>query len=371
MITGSSSLRIGYDAHILLTPNKGSGKGLQLRNLISERSEEFIAFAPPGPLNPDFPVIRRGWRRYIVWQQLSLPGLIRSADLDYFLAPGNTAPLFVPRRTKLIVVLHDLIPFSPFPSKDLVLRMRLRLWRFLIRKAVSRAHVVMTVSQYSRNEILSLFPKAHVVVIPCTIPVSWFRAASDVVKIGNRGGYFLLVTSTEPHRNVERFLQAYARYVNQLGAHALRLRIAGVANRASLIRAMAKRFSVEKQVTIEPYLSEADMQSLVGNADGVCLPSLAEGFGIPVLEGMSSGTPVLCSNVTSIPEVGGDAPEYFDPYDIDSVKEALIRVSESTDRRATMIFAGLARSRAFHPDVVGLEVRRFWDSLEEEGLKPA
>jgi glycosyltransferase involved in cell wall biosynthesis len=371
MISRSSSLRIGYDAYSLLTPNKGSGKGLQLRNLISTGSRGFIAFAPPGPLNPDFPVIRRGSRRYILWQQFSLPGLIRSADLDYFLAPSNTAPFFVPRKTKLIVVLHDLIPFSPFPSKDLELRMRLRLWRLLIRRAVSRAHVVLTVSQYSRNEILSLFPKANVVVVPCSIPISWFRAPFDVVEIGNRGGYFLLVTSTEPHRNVERFLQAYAQYVDQLGARALRLRIAGVANRASLIQPMAERFSIEKQVTIEPYLSEAEMQSLIANADGVCMPSLAEGFGIPVLEGMSSGTPVLCSNVTSMPEVGGDAPEYFDPYDTNSMKEALIRVSESTDRRAKMISAGLARSRAFHPDVVGLEIRRFWDSLEEEGLKSA
>jgi glycosyltransferase involved in cell wall biosynthesis len=364
LVTRSSSPSIGYDAHSLLTHNKGSGKGLQLRNLISGASEELIGFAPPGPVNSEASIVRHGSRRYIAWQQISLPRLIRTADLDYFLAPTNTAPFFVPRRTKLILVLHDLIPFSPFTSKDLQLRIRLQVWRVLIRRAVSRAHVVVTVSQYSRDEILSLFPKARVVVIPCTIPSSWFRAASDVVDIGRRGNYFLLVTSTEPHRNVERFLQAYARYVEELGARAIRLRIAGVARRADLIKSIAARFSIDKQITIEPYLSEADMQCLVGNADGVCLPSLVEGFGIPILEGMSSGTPVLCSNVTSMPEVGGDAPEYFDPYDVESMKQALIRVSESQDRRAAMISTGLARSRAFHPDVISLEIRRFWDSLQ-------
>jgi glycosyltransferase involved in cell wall biosynthesis len=355
-------LRVGYDAHAFVTVNKGSGKGLQLRNLLGRRISDFIGFAPPGRLPSETPLIREGSPRYLLWQQRDLPRQIRRAHLDIFLAPYNTAPLILPNQTRLILVLHDLIPFEPFSTSDKKLRLILAWWRLLIRRSVQRAALILTVSEYSRNKILEQFPNARTEVIHCTIPRSWY-AESQMVPIQNRQNYFCLITSTEPHRNVDRFLSAYYGYVARARDEAVHMRIAGVWHQRDLVARKVRDLGLNAQVTIEPYLSDNEMQQMVRNARAVCLPSLSEGFGIPILEGMSVGTPVICSNVASMPEVGGDAPEYFDPFSVENICKALENVFSSVERQAAMSCAGLKRAILFHPDRIDEKIDIFWNLI--------
>lgn len=362
-MAASSPLRIGYDAHAFVLFNKGSGKGLQLRNLLGDRKSELIGFAPPGPSSADVALVQGGSRHYLLWQQKDLPRMIKGAKLDIFLAPYNTAPLLLPRSTKLILVLHDLIPFESYPEMALKPRLIQAVWRFLIRRAVQRAHVIVTVSEYSRMSILARFPDSPVKVIPCTIEARWFDPGLRV-EDRDREDYVLLVSSIEPHRNLDRMFAAFALYLKQTQHSPAKLRIAGVSHHAALVREKLRKCGIDRFAAIEEYLPDAAMEKLVRQARALCLPSLTEGFGIPILEAMSAGTPVLTSKVTSMPEIGADAPEYFDPYSIPSIANALLRVLESSERRAAMSRAGIIRAMAYHPEKVTLQIRDFWESVE-------
>ena len=107
-------LRVAYDAQAFLSPNRGLGKGVQLRSLLGPYLDTFAGFATRGQNYSEQRLIQRGLPRYQLWHQLSLPYQLQRWGADVFLAPYNTAPLFIPKRTKLILVLHDLILLERF-----------------------------------------------------------------------------------------------------------------------------------------------------------------------------------------------------------------------------------------------------------------
>jgi glycosyltransferase involved in cell wall biosynthesis len=356
-------LRVAYDAQAFLSPNKGTGKGIQLRNLLGPYSDNFTGFATHGQNYSEEILIQGGLSRYQIWQQISLPYLLHKWRAEVFLAPYNTAPLLIPKRTKLILVLHDLILLEPFRAPSLRRRMNNRLRRFLIPKAVSRAHIVLTVSSYSRQQILQRFPSARVEVIPCSIARSWF-AGKDVRKLDERENYILAVTGNVPHKNPRRALEGYAAFVAQSDRSVVpHLRLVGVSDSVKEFRRCAEALQIADLVHIEPYLSESQLQDLYRRARAVLVPSLMEGFGIPVLEAMASGTPVIASNSTSLPEVGGPAAAYFDPTDVAAMAATLKRVLGDPNTQQRMIELGLARANEFHPDAVVIQVQTFWDGL--------
>jgi glycosyltransferase involved in cell wall biosynthesis len=357
-------LTIGYDAHAIVALNKGGGKGTQLRNLLGSHINTFKGFASKSEVRSDLPIVTRGCNEYVIWQQSTLIRMLWQAQLDLFVAPYNTAPLFIPKKTKLILVLHDLIPFENFRRCSLRLRALLHVWRFLIPRNVARAFVVLTVSEYSREQILRRFPNTLVEVIYCTIGESWFLE-SNAMPVSERDNYVLMVTSTEPHRNVDRALRAYAQYVVSAGERPAQLRIAGVSGKAHLIHGVLRDLGLVSQVIVEPYLSEAAMQERFRRAKAVIMPSLFEGFGIPVLEGMASGTPVICSNAASLPEIGGDAAAYFNPYDVDDMARTVFSVLSDVDLQLKMSERGIVRARLFHPKKIEERVEEFWTSIAE------
>jgi glycosyltransferase involved in cell wall biosynthesis len=352
-------LRVGYDAQALLAPNGGTGKGVQLRNLLGPHVRRFTGFAPNGPNRTDLPLVQRGLSRYNLWHQFSLPLLLKEEKIDIFLAPYNIAPLFLPRDTQLVLVLHDLTLMQYFPNANFRRKMVDAFRKFLIPSAVSRATVVLTVSEYSRQQILSMFPGTETHVIPCTISERWF-ADTTPVPLEQRASYLLMVTSAAPHKNADRALHAYAQYVAKAGAAAAKLRIVGLSADESEFRPILKSLDISALVTLEPYVSDEELRGLYRNAQAVLIPSRMEGFGIPVLEGMSAGTPVIASNTTSLPEVGGDAAYYFDPNSLDEMAAAIETVLGDTDLQCEMIKKGSVQAQKFHPATVQRQVEEFW-----------
>jgi glycosyltransferase involved in cell wall biosynthesis len=349
-------LRVGYDAQTFLCSNGGLGKGLQLRNLLGRHIESFSGFATPAPNQSGLRLIQEGASRHRIWQQVSLPTSLRRHTIDLFLAPENTAPFFLPSSVRLILVLHDMIPLQGFRQRDLKPRLMDTYLRKQIPASVSRAEVILTVSEYSRSEILRFFPDANVRVIPCTIPDAWF----DPAPIEARENFLLMVTSGAPHKNAAGAIAGYARYVGLTAKSAAPLKIVGLSHEVDLYRSLLQELGIADLVSFMPFLSEAELRNLYRRARAVLIPSFAEGFGIPLLEGMATGTPVLTSNVTSLPEVGGPAPLYFDPRkpaDIGSAIDAVMNDSSMQQRMATL---GLRRAQDFHPSVVSKLVDEFW-----------
>jgi glycosyltransferase involved in cell wall biosynthesis len=359
-------LYVTYDAYGIVSPREHIGKGAHLRNLLGPNIHQFIGFAPCGDEKPDLPILRKGFANYTLWQQSSLPGILFSQKPDIFVAPFNTAPLFVPKQTKLILVLHDLIPFQNYRDIGLRFQLLLRYWRALIAASVPRAFLVITVSEYSRREILARFPKARVTVLPNTISESWYVRKS-IIPPQERDNYVLMVSALSPHKNLQRALLAYAGYVRDIGPTAADLRIIGISEpNVSRLQPQVRELGICDRVQFMPYLCELELQDLYRRAKALFVPSLMEGFGIPVLEGMASGTPVISSSATSLPEVGGTAPEYCDPHDVGDMSRALKKVLGDITYRGSMIGCGLLRAEAFHRAVVAAQIDRFWKDLPEQ-----
>jgi glycosyltransferase involved in cell wall biosynthesis len=360
-------IRVAYDAQALASGDGGTGKGLQLRNLITSRWADFRGYAPSPRGETRAPgIVQGGSRRYLLWQQASLPGLIKPWKPDVFLAPYNIAPLWLPRSVRLLLVLHDLILMEKFKAATTRAKIVNSYRRRLIAPSVARSSCVLTVSDFSRTQILRSFPNAQVTVIPCTIAESWFVEPRTHAE---RHNYILLVTAAPPHKNAARALRAYRRYVDMAGSRAVALRIVGLAFAQQSLRAMTRELGLEEKVAFEPFLPIPDLQQLYRLAKAVLVPSLLEGFGIPVLEGMASGTPVLASRTSSLPEVGGEAIHSFDPYDEKSMAQSIFELTENPKLWREKVCKGQSQVRQFHPAIVQRQIDDFWFHIASEHAK--
>jgi glycosyltransferase involved in cell wall biosynthesis len=155
-------------------------------------------------------------------------------------------------------------------------------------------------------------------------------------------------------------MKAFKLYSSQAGKAASILRIVGLPRGETSFRNLARDLGIAGLVAFEPYLPEQDLQALYRRAKALLIPSLMEGFGIPALEAMASGTPVIASNTTSLPEVCGRAAIYFDPMDIDQMAAAVTSVMAKEDLRREMSADGLRQAEIFHPNVIGQQVEKFW-----------
>jgi len=351
--------KVGYDAQALLIPSGGTGKGKQLQNLLGPFADRFLGFASTDRNVSGLPLIQHGFAGYSLWQQVSLPRLLSRYRIDLFLAPANVAPRFVPRKTDVILVLHDMIYMQGFRKPDLKGRLMDAYRRWQIRYSVRRARIVLTVSQHARGEILEMFPRADVRVIPCSVPEIWFAPRP----LNERPGYLLMTTSSAPHKNSDGGIKGFAEYARIAGPDARPLRIIGMGRQAAGYQPFLEQNNIAHLVTFLPFQSETEMIEQYRGAAALLFPSFAEGFGIPMLEAMATGTPIIAANTTSLPEVGGAAARYFDPYNIHEMAIAIKGVLEDDALREQMALKGFAELERYAPAQVQAQVIAFWEEI--------
>ncbi len=355
-------LRMAYDGQAFVEADYGTGKGAQLQNLLGRFGSVFLGLAPEGPRAKDLPLLQRGTSKYLIWQQTTLPEILREQKPQIFLAPYNTAPLSMPRETKLISVVHDLVLLENLTDAPLRRRVIDAYRAILLIRAIKRSSLILTVSNFTANEIHKRYPSAKIRVIHCTVDESWF-IREKVVPLDKRDDYILIVTSNRAHKNVPRALEAFARFKALAAPNNMKMRMVGVSSSAAMFGAMAKKLGIGDSVLFEPFLSVEELQQKYRHASCVIIPSRMEGFGIPALEAMSSGTPLVCSNTWSLPEVGGDVPLYFDPTNVEQMAHGLYRACTIPELRETLARRGLERAELFHPNRIKAEVETFWMEL--------
>lgn len=273
-----------------------------------------------------------------------LRGALRLKRLTHFFSPGFNAPLGRPCSFSFTV--HDLIHLEVEAENSLAKSLY---YNCVVKPALHNAVVVFTVSEYSRGRIIDwsgISPNK----IVCVGNGVQSLFTPEGKRWENPRPYLLYVGNQKPHKNVEGLVAAFA--ASNLKDDFDVLLTGALSD--SVARAIADH-GLEDRVRSLGFVAEADLPALYRSAYAVVMPSRYEGFGLPLVEAMASGVPVLSSNRTSLPEVGGDAVAYFDPDDLDSFVAGLNGLLDR-NRCHRLRLAGLERAKLFSWDQVAAKV---------------
>ena len=273
----------------------------------------------------------------------------KEADVSHFF--NYIVPPGVHGRT--VVTVHDMV-YKAFPE---TVRGRTKLMLNMgLKKSMKRADMIVTDSEFSKSEIIKYFPKheGKIRVVPCGVDLDKFRPCTEPERIpqvkaslGIEGEYFLYVGTIEPRKNLERLITAYHIFC---GRHkdAPKLVLAG--GKGWLydgIFARVKELGLAEQVVFTKYVPAEDMNPLMCGALAFVFPSIYEGFGMPPLEAMASGVPVLASDAASLPEVTGDCAVICDAYSEESIADGLEKLYGSEELRRELGVRGRERAKQF------------------------
>jgi len=370
-------MRIAIDARKL----HDYGIGTYVRNVLRylgriDRENEYVLLCRPADcetvraLGENFRAVPEPSGNYSLKEQIRLPMTLRRIGADVFHAPHYVLPPLLP--CPAVVTIHDCIHLM-FPEY-LPNRAAYLYARTFMTLAAKRSARVLTVSEASKRDILHFFhvPAAKVEVIYNAIDDRFDREpdAVDVERVRQRyqlnDPFLLYAGNIKPHKNVDRVIEAFAR-LKKRGHEALKLLIIGdEISKSPQLRRAVHRLQLHQQVRFLGFVPDATLAVLYRLADVFVFPSLYEGFGLPPLEAMASGTPVVTSNVSSLPEVVGDAALLVDPRDAEAIAAAIERILTDEPLRRALIQKGLGRSHEFSWE---RSVRRIRDVYLEVGSR--
>lgn len=386
-ITGRDheEMRIGIDFTPAITQSAGIGR--YTRNLVAalarlDAADRFTLFSAERPVpGRDFPNapnmhprVFNISNRYMttLWQRLRVPLPVElfTGPLDVFHGPDFVLPPVL--RARSVVTIHDLAflthPECAMPALTAYLSIA-------VPRAVRAADRIITVSQATANDLterLAVPPEKITTAYPGLDPR--FTPDRDEVaiealrlKYGIQRPSILAVSTIEPRKNYERLIAAFAQATHEPDGPQM-LVIAGRKGWLydGVFEAVEKH-QLGERVKFLDYISDDELPLLYKAADVLAMPSLSEGFGIPVAEAMASGTPVVCSTGGSLPEIAGDAALTVDPYDIDDLAAALLRLTRDIALRDTLVTRGLARTKAFSWDLSARAHLDVYHSLGKKG----
>jgi glycosyltransferase involved in cell wall biosynthesis len=281
--------------------------------------------------------------------QWQIAQLARRLGLDVVHDPTGAMALLLTRAARILTI-HDTIPYT-YPRSST--RLDWLIYHAWLPWAVRAADAVLTDSRRSREDIVTHLRVApeRVVVVPLAADRRFrpMRAAEIdpvLTLYGVERPYILYVGSLEARKNLRRLLEAYAR-LRQWSGHWTLVIVGARRVDASPIFETARQLRLESHVRFTGYVDDHHLPALYAGADLFVFPSLYEGFGLPVLEAMASGTPVVTSNSSSLPEVAGDAALLVDPTCVEALAEAMRRVLNDAELQADLCGRGLERAAEF------------------------
>jgi glycosyltransferase involved in cell wall biosynthesis len=306
-----------------------------LNDLLSRENVREVV-APVGVLSAD--------------QQISIPRLLNRLKPDVYHSPYYVLPFAA--SCPMVVTVHDLIP-EVYP-KALPRPWLRHAFRGLVRLACRRARRIIAGSKATAEDLRHRLrlPAERVATIPYGVDVGFCPSSPERVAamrqaLGLSHPYVLYVGINKPHKNLVRLVQAWARMPDTVRGDT-RLVLAGREDpRYPQTRQAIAQLGLQDSVTILGPVPDSDMAALYSGAVAFVFPSLYEGFGLPVLEAMACGTPVVASNRSSLPEVVGQAGLLIDPFDMDALAAALSRLLLDAELRRELSAQGLIRARHF------------------------
>lgn len=285
----------------------------------------------------------------VLWEQFVLPFYARKYRIDIFFSPSNMSPI-IGLRSKSVLQVCDLYWANYREAFSVIEYMALK---YLILLSINRADKIIAISNFTKDEIIqhTKTDKRKIVIINQGKgnPLEKYMEADKETNAGMadcREKYILAVSRTHEHKNYLRLIEAFKIIIKNNPDY--KLIIAGIEGRQhkTLIKKI-KDDELTKDVLLTGWIDDYKLYKLYKNATIFVFPSLYEGFGYPLLEAMSFGIPIACSNVSALPEVGGDAVLCFDPYSIEDIADKISMLIVSEQLRRKLINNGYERAKIY------------------------
>ena len=354
-------MRIGIEAQRVFRKNKHGMDYVVLEEIkelqkIDTRNEYFVFVAPgedrclTDTRNVHIMEIGNGF--YPMWEQIALPRAIKELNLDILHCTSNTAPLRC--KVPLILTLHDIIFLETRDKTNHSFYQNLG-WlyrRLVVPRILKKCKRIITVSEFELNNIVSKLsiPREQMAMIYNGFN-EWFKPTAEedftYQKYINQSGYFFFLGNTDPKKNTERTLIAYSKYLEKsdvkrqlLMADLDRFFLNDILNRNNIEH-------IRKMIVMPGYIVNSDLPNIYNNAFAFLYTSLRESFGIPLLEAMACGTPVITSNTSSMPEIGGPHAILVNPEDPDEIAEMMLKLEIDDDFYRQQEKVGIERAKLF------------------------
>ena len=354
-------MRIGIEAQRIFRKNKHGMDYVVLQEIKElqqfDTHNEYFVFVAPGEDrcledSKNVHIIEIGGNIYPIWEQITLPKAVSELKLDLLHCTSNTAPIRC--SVPLVLTLHDIIFMEPRDksNKSLYQNMGWLYRRLVVPRILKKCKYIITVSDFERNNIITRLgiPSERMVMIYNGYN-EWFKPLKDLDmkyrKYIKEPGYFFFLGNTDPKKNTKRTLIAYSKYL-ELSKVKRKLLMADL-DKSYLDDIIVKNHieNIYPNIQMPGYIVNSDLPYIYNNAFAFLYTSLRESFGIPLLEAMACGTPVITSNTSSMPEIGGRNAILINPESPGEIAQMMIKLEKDRAFYDQQKELGIKRAKLF------------------------
>ncbi len=317
-------------------------QSLQPTLLTAQNYSDFNSYPVPNNLTPADGT--KGHLRRLVWTQFQLPKIYQNLKSQLLFSPIPEAPLYT--NCRFIVTAFDMIPLR-FPNR---LSPLTTYHKYYTPEVFKQAEHIICISESTANDIIQFYQIPSHKITP--ILLAGDNSHFQFLNLPTRN-YFLYVGRQDPYKNLQRLITAFSALPHR---NDYELWLAGPYDKrySPLLEIQTQELGISHLVKFLNYVSYDELPIIINQAIALVFPSLWEGFGLPVLEAMACGTPVITSNISSLPEVAGDAAILINPYNPGEITAAMTTIINDSETRKQLSEKGLKRANQFSWEKTGL-----------------
>lgn len=374
-------MRIGIEAQRIFRKNKHGMDYVVLQEIRElqrmDTPHEYYIFVKPGEdrcveSTTNVHVVELPCPSYPLWEQWALPRAAKRYGVELLHCTSNTAPIWCD--IPLVLTLHDIIFLEPRDKQNHSLYQNMG-WlyrRLVVPRILNRCRRIITVSNFEMENIIRKLqiPRERMAMIYNGYN-EWFRPVEDeegvYKKYIDKEGYFFFLGNTDPKKNTERTLVAYSKYLKQSG---IKRQLLMADLDSEYLNGIIQRNGIEnirEHIVMPGYIVNSDLPYIYHNAFAFLYTSLRESFGIPLLEGMACGVPVITSNTSSMPEIGGPDAILVNPESSDEIADMMLRLETDDGFYERQRGVGLERAKLFSWKKTAEQLLRLYEGIE--GIK--